>query len=141
MIIFPISGKARLSYTGCALIILLAACNQGPTPAADTAAPSVDTAAATPSAGATDDSHGQAAVDCSAAGANCTEAERAQGHRAGMAMEREAHAQGMAAGAQAPMASPGMKMDDHMGMPMNDGKMPMPPAGPTMKRDAPMPDM
>ena len=68
--------------------------------------------------------------DCAAAGANCTDAERAQGHREGMAMEREAHADGM-------------KMGQDKGMPMKDDDMPMakPKMDPAMKADPPMKDM
>ncbi|MBB3873028.1 hypothetical protein [Brevundimonas mediterranea] len=116
-----------------ALILLLAACDQAPASARNSAQQSVDPAGAAPAAGtsadgaaADDDGHGQAGMDCRSAAANCSEAGRAQDHRSGMAMEREAQAQGMAAGAQAPIARPGLQTEEHMGMPMNDGKMPAP---------------
>ncbi len=109
-----------------ALVVLVSGCDRAkdaPLPVA-VAAPAPAAAPALPGG---DDGRGQTAGDCAAAGANCTEAERAQGHREGMAMEREAHANGMTMG-----QGKGMKDDD---MPMAKPK-----ADPAMKADPPMKD-
>jgi hypothetical protein len=124
-------ARVTLFSAASALVLFVSGCDRAkdaPVPAAVTepAAAPANPAAALPG---DDDGHAQAGKDCAAAGANCTEAERAQGHREGMAMEREAHADGM-------------KMGQDKGMPMKDDDMPMakPKADPAMKADPPMND-
>lgn len=114
-------ARVTLFSSASALVLFLSGCDRAkdaPVPVA-VAAPVPATAASALPGG-----------DCAAAGANCTDAERAQGHREGMAMEREAHADGM-------------KMGQDKGMPMKDDDMPMakPKMDPAMKADPPMKDM
>ena len=124
-------AKVTLVSAASALVLFGSGCDRAkdapvPVAVAEPAAAPATPAAAQPG---DDDRHAQAGKDCAAAGANCTEAERAQGHREGMAMEREAHADGM-------------KMGKDNGMPMKDDDMPMamPKADPAMKADPPMKD-
>ena len=122
-------ARVTLFAAASALVLLVSGCDRAKDASVPVAVavPAPAAAAATSALPSGDDGHAQAGKDCAAVGANCTEAERAQGHREGMAMEREAHANGMAMG-----QDKGMRDDD---MPMAKPK-----ADPAMKADPPMKD-
>lgn len=122
-----LNSLRRPALTGAAVALLtlgLAACQQkqdAPEPVAAAPAAATDTAATASTAGTGESEHHDAALT--------PEEARAQGHREGMEMERDAHERGMEMGAKAhadgmsaketdamptKKADPPMKMDGHM---------------------------